>query len=70
MYQANFGRNNPSQIQFQNESEYYHALGYLTRNNNTTSFTLGNTMNYKEHGVVKDAYTFILTIHQFRELSA
>jgi len=37
MYQANFGTNNPPQISFNNESEYYKALGYLAKSDNTTS---------------------------------
>ena len=37
MYQENFGTNNPAQIHFNNEDEYYKALGYLAQNNNTTS---------------------------------
>lgn len=37
MYQANFGNNNPPQISFSNESEYYQALGYLAKSDGTTS---------------------------------
>lgn len=37
MYQANFGTNNPPQIHFNNESEYYQALGYLAKSDGTTS---------------------------------
>jgi len=33
----NFGTNNPPQINFSTESEFYQALGYLARNNDTTS---------------------------------
>jgi len=42
MYQQNFGTNTPPQIRFQNESEYYQTLGYLARNNNTTSLNWEN----------------------------
>lgn len=42
MYKANFGENNPSQIRFNNENEYYQALGYLAQNNDTTSLNWEN----------------------------
>ena len=45
MYQENFGRNNPPQIQFNNESEYYKALGYLANNNHSTSLNWENNEN-------------------------
>jgi len=35
MYQENFGRK--KQIQFNSESEYYQALGYLAKSDGTTS---------------------------------
>ena len=35
MYQSSFGRKN--QIRFNNESEYYQALGYLTKSDGTSS---------------------------------
>ena len=37
MYKANFGTNNPPQIQFNNENEYYQALGYLAKSDGSTS---------------------------------
>jgi hypothetical protein len=37
MYQENFGTNNPPQIRFNNENEYYKALGYLSKSDSTTS---------------------------------
>ena len=45
MYQENFGTNNPAQIQFNNESEYYQALGYLAKSDGTTSLTWENNEN-------------------------
>lgn len=42
MYKENFGTNHPPQIQFNNESEYYQALGYLARNNDSTSLNWEN----------------------------
>lgn len=58
MYQENFGRNNPAQIQFNNESEYYKALGYLARNNNSTS------LNW-EHNQLQGAWGSEGRIHFF-----
>ena len=45
MYQANFGTNNPPQIQFNNEKEYYQALGYLAKSDGTTSIHWENNEN-------------------------
>jgi len=45
MYQENFGTNNPPQIQFNNENEFYQALGYLARNNDSTSLNWENNEN-------------------------
>ena len=42
MYKSNFGSNTPSQIQFTNANEYYRALGYLARNNGSTSLNWEN----------------------------
>lgn len=42
MYQSNFGTNTPPQIQFASENEYYKALGYLARNNDSTSLNWEN----------------------------
>jgi len=45
MYKANFGTNNPAQIQFNNESEYYKALGYLAKSDGSTSIHWENNQN-------------------------
>ncbi len=45
MYQANFGTNNPSQIRFNNESEFYQTLGYLAKSDETTSIHWENNEN-------------------------
>ncbi|OCL87475.1 hypothetical protein AAX26_00560 [Aliarcobacter thereius] len=45
MYKANFGTNTPPQIQFTSENQYYQALGYLARNNNSTSLNWENNQN-------------------------
>ncbi len=42
MYKASFGTNTIPQIQFNNVNEYYQALGYLARNNDTTSLNWEN----------------------------
>ena len=45
MYKANFGTNNPPQIQFNNENEYYQALGYLAKSDGSTSLHWENNEN-------------------------
>ena len=45
MYQQNFGTNTSPQIQFQNESEYYQALGFLAKSDGTTSIHWENNEN-------------------------
>jgi len=45
MYQANFGTNNPPQVQFNNENEYYQALGYLAKSDGSTSLHWENNEN-------------------------
>lgn len=37
MYRTSFGTNNPPQIQFTSESQYYQALGYLAKSDGTSS---------------------------------
>jgi hypothetical protein len=45
MYQASFGTNTPPQISFNNENEYYKALGYLAKSDGTTSIHWENNQN-------------------------
>lgn len=45
MYKANFGENNPSQIRFSNQNEYYQALGFLAKTDGTTSIHWENNEN-------------------------
>ena len=45
MYQDNFGTNTPPQIQFNNENEYYQALGYLAKSDGTSSIHWENNEN-------------------------
>lgn len=45
MYKPTFGTNNPPQIQFNNANEYYQALGYLAKSDNTSSIHWENNEN-------------------------
>ena len=45
MYKENFGENNPSQIRFSNQNEYYQALGFLAKSDGTTSIHWENNEN-------------------------
>jgi hypothetical protein len=45
MYKDSFGTNNPPQIQFNNENEYYQVLGYLAKSDGTSSIHWENNEN-------------------------
>lgn len=58
MYRASFGTNNPPQIQFTSESQYYEALGYLAKSDGTSSIHWEHNENQGAWGR-KDEYIFI-----------